>query len=53
MKDLEYVRAYIDDLLVITNGSFDNHLDKLKIVLSKLRKAGLKVNCTMLKAMLK
>ena len=44
MQDLEYVRAYIDDLLIITNGSLDDHLDKLKIVLGKLRNAGLKVN---------
>ena len=44
MQDLEYVQAYIDDLLVITAGSFQDHLDKLKVVLGKLRKAGLKVN---------
>ena len=44
MQDLEYVRAYIDDLLIITSGSLDDHLDKLKVVLGKLRKAGLKVN---------
>ena len=25
---LEYIRAYIDNLLVITNGSLDDHLDK-------------------------
>jgi hypothetical protein len=28
----EYVRAYIDNLLVITKGSLDDHLDKLKQV---------------------
>ena len=44
MRDLKYVRAYIDDLLVITAGSFQDHLDKLKVVLGKLCKAGLKVN---------
>jgi Reverse transcriptase (RNA-dependent DNA polymerase) len=44
MQDLEYVRAYIDDLLVITTDSFKDHLDKLKVVLGKLREAGLKVN---------
>ncbi len=32
MATLEYVRAYIDDLLVITKGSLDDHLDKLKQV---------------------
>ena len=44
MSDLEYVRAYIDDLLVITNGTYDDHLEKLAEVLKRLREAGLKVN---------
>ena len=29
---LEYVRAYIDDLLIISNGNFKHHLHKVKIV---------------------
>jgi hypothetical protein len=41
---LEYVRAYIDDLLVITSASYADHLEKLGEVLSRLRNAGLKVN---------
>ena len=41
---IKYVRAYVDDLLVTTAGSFQDHLDKLKVILGKLRKAGLKVN---------
>ena len=44
MQDLEFVRAYIDDLLVITKGSLDDHLEKLDEVLARLREAGLKVN---------
>jgi hypothetical protein len=32
MAILEYVTAYIDNLLVITKGSLDDHLDKLKQV---------------------
>jgi hypothetical protein len=43
---LEYVRAYIDNLLVITKGSLDDHLDKLKWVFIQLHNAGLKVNAT-------
>jgi hypothetical protein len=43
---LEYVRAYIDNLLVITRGSLDGHLDILKQVFIQLRNAGLKVNAT-------
>jgi hypothetical protein len=34
MATLEYIRGYIDDLLVITKGSLDDHLDKLKQFLS-------------------
>jgi hypothetical protein len=33
MTALEYVRAYIDDLLVITKSSHDDHLGKLEQVL--------------------
>ncbi len=44
MAALEYVRAYIDNLLVITQGSHDNHLDNLEQVFIKLCNAGLKVN---------
>ena len=41
MVALEFVQAYIDDLLCITKGSLDDHLSKLRKV---LRCAGLKVN---------
>jgi hypothetical protein len=44
MESLEYVRAYIDDLLVITRGTLEDHLEKLREVLRRLRDAGLKVN---------
>ena len=41
---LEYVRAYIDDLLIMTNGTWEDHLEKVGIALRRLQKAGLKVN---------
>jgi hypothetical protein len=44
MESLEYVRAYIDDLLVITRGTREDPLEKLREVLRRLRDAGLKVN---------
>ncbi len=44
VEALEYVRAYIDNLLVITKGTLEDHLDKLREVLRRLCKAGLKVN---------
>ena len=44
MAGLEFVRAYIDDLLCITKSDWDNHLTKLEEVFKRLQKAGLKVN---------
>ncbi len=41
---LDFVRAYIDDLLCITKGTFDDHLDKLERIFERLESAGLKVN---------
>ena len=44
----DYVRAYIDDLLLMTKGSFKEHLKHLDKVLEKLEEAGLKINATKL-----
>ncbi len=44
MHDLEFVHAYIDDVLHITKDTFQDHLSKLREVLHCLRKAGLQVN---------
>ena len=44
MQDLDNVRAYINDLLILTKGSWQDHLNTLSEVLSRLRDAGLKVN---------
>jgi hypothetical protein len=42
--DLEYVRAYINDLLVLTNeGDYETHLQQLEKVFQLLRESGLKV----------
>ena len=42
--DLEYIRAYIDDLLCLTSSTWEDHLNKLSKVFACLREAGLKVN---------
>ena len=42
--ELEFVQAYIDDLLVLSKGTFEDHLEKLDVVLQKLSDAGLQVN---------
>jgi hypothetical protein len=45
MSGLEFVRAYIDDLLIITQSSWQqDHLTKVEEVLKHLTEAGLKVN---------
>ena len=45
MQGLEFVKAYIDDILTHTTGSFDDHLEKLELVFKRLKDAGLlKVN---------
>ena len=41
---LEHVRAYIFDLLIISDRNFDDHLNKVKIVLKKQKAAGFKIN---------
>ena len=38
---LEYVRTYINDLLIINTKSFEDHINKLE---SKLNQKGFKVN---------
>ena len=43
-SDLEYVRAYIDDILCLTKGDFKDRLDKLEIIFQRLQHSGLKVN---------
>ncbi len=48
METLEYVRAYLDDLLCISKLSHEDHLEKLEEVLRQLRDAGLKVNAAKL-----
>ena len=44
LGDLEHVRAYIDDLLIISKGTYEDHLEKLEEVFKRLQEAGVKVN---------
>ncbi len=44
MASLEFVQAYMDDLLIITREMLDEHLQKMETVLTRLHNAGLKVN---------
>jgi hypothetical protein len=44
MQHLNFVRTYLDDLLVISCSTFENHLEKLECVLKILSYKGLRVN---------
>ncbi len=44
MENLEYVRAYLDDLLCISRSSLEDHVNKLEEVLRRLCDTGLKDN---------
>jgi hypothetical protein len=43
-EDMSEVKVYIDDILLITKGSFTHHLQKLKEVFRRLLKANLQLN---------
>ena len=44
MEGLEFIRTYLDDLLIISNSTFEEHLQQLVTVLKRLQRAGLKIN---------
>ncbi len=42
--DMENIICFIDDIAFITNGSFENHLNKLDEILQWLKENNLQVN---------
>ena len=44
LGDIEGLYAYIDDILLTTKGSFEEHLQQLRTCFQRFRNAGLKVN---------
>jgi len=44
LGDIEGVKAYIDDILVLCKGSFDDHMQQLRLCFSRIQQAGLKIN---------
>ena len=44
MQGIEYVRTYLDDLLVLSTGTYEDHLTKLSTVMDKLIQARLRVH---------
>jgi Reverse transcriptase (RNA-dependent DNA polymerase) len=45
-QDMEHVETYLDDLLILINNSFKDHLLKLEMVLARLSTAGMRVNAS-------
>ena len=46
MFGLEFARAYLDDLLVVSKDTFESHLKHLEEVFTRLASAGLKINAS-------
>jgi hypothetical protein len=44
MLGLDFVRAYIDDILILTHDDWNDHLNKLTLVFERIQSAGLKIN---------
>ena len=43
--DLEYVRAYIDDLLIISKSNFEDQLNKVKLVFKETESSWFQNQC--------
>jgi hypothetical protein len=44
VQDMEYIKSYLDDLLILTISRFKDHILKLEMVLARLLTAGMRVN---------
>ena len=44
LGDLSYVNVYLDDILVLTNGTYKDHLQKLQVILARLQTYGFRAN---------
>jgi hypothetical protein len=44
VQDMESVKTYLDDLLILTNISFKDHLIKLDMGLARISTAGVRLN---------
>jgi hypothetical protein len=44
VQDMEYVKTYLDDLMILTNSSFKDYLLKSEMILARLSTAGMRMN---------
>ena len=42
--DLDFVLVYIDDILIVIKGTYEDHLQKLQVVLTRMRGKGAQLN---------
>jgi hypothetical protein len=42
--DIPWIKVYIDDILIFSNGTYEDHMEKVKIALERLRSKNLAVN---------
>jgi hypothetical protein len=43
-QGMTYVKTYLNDLFILTNNNFQDHLTKLEMVLARLSTAGMRIN---------
>ena len=43
-RGFKFIRAYINDLIIITRGNWYNHLEKLELTLQNIKDNSLKCN---------
>jgi hypothetical protein len=43
-QGMEYVKTYLDDLLILTNNDFKDHQTKLEMVLARLSTVVMRIN---------
>ena len=46
MVGLEFARAYLDDLPIISKQDFDEHFEQLELAFTRLSEAGLRINAS-------
>jgi putative transposase len=44
LGDLDYVQVYLDDILITSNGSFQDHLKKLQLVSKRFEQVNFRAN---------
>ena len=44
LGDIDFASVYLDDILITSNGTFEDHLQKLHVILTMLNKAGFRAN---------